>query len=139
MYEALKNYFKIGIVKADRKKDFERFKNCEIDYLIGTAYYYGTLVRGLDLPEKIRFAVFYGCPTFKVKIEDIDNVSEGIIKTLAFIFQEHEEVKKFLPITRLNNEKLDELRNILKQILEKGELEKGEKGKKGKRHSSKKK
>ena len=120
LYEVLKDDFKVGIVKAERKKDFERFKNCEINYLIGTAYYYGTLVRGLDLPEKIRFAIFYGCPTFRVKIEDIDSVSEGILKTLAYVFQEHEEVKKFLPITKLSDERLAELRNTLKRILEGG-------------------
>ncbi|RLI78119.1 reverse gyrase [Archaeoglobales archaeon] len=118
LYEFLKDSFKVGIVKADKKKDFERFRNCEIDYLIGTAYYHGTLVRGLDLPEKIRFAVFYGCPTFRVRIEDMDNVSENVIKTLAYVFQEHEEAKRFLPIAKLSSERLAELKNVLKQILE---------------------
>jgi len=57
LYEILKEKnLKIGIVTAGKKKDYELFEKGEIDYLVGTAYYYGTLVRGLDLPERIRFA-----------------------------------------------------------------------------------
>ncbi len=121
LYKTLKDEFNVGLVKADRKKDFELFKECKIDYLIGTAYYYGTLVRGLDLPEKIRFAIFYGCPTFKVKVEDIDNVSEAILKLLAYVFQDNEEIKKFLS-TKLDNEKMERLRAVLKQIIRSEEI-----------------
>ncbi len=127
LYETLKEKgFKIGIVTAGKKKDYDLFEKGEIDHLVGTAYYYGTLVRGLDLPERIRFAVFFGAPIFRVKVEDIDTASVGIIRTLALIFRTNEEVKKYIPYLSVLDKRedlLNELRGILKQLLEKGEIE----------------
>ncbi|AEA46919.1 reverse gyrase [Archaeoglobus veneficus] len=125
LYEALKEKFKIGIVTSGRKKDYELFESGEIDYLIGTAYYYGTLVRGLDLPERIRFAVFVGAPTFTVKLEDVESASPGIIRILALIFRDSEEVKEYLSILPVidkpeHEKELAELRKILKKLVEEG-------------------
>ncbi len=125
LYEILKDEFKVGIVTAGRKKDFDLFAKGEIDYLIGTAYYYGTLVRGLDLPERIRFCVFYGAPVFRVRVEDVDNASVGIIKVLAMIFRDNEEVKKFIPYLAVIDkrpEDLEQLKSILKKLIERGEV-----------------
>lgn len=116
---------RIGLVTSGRTKDYELFEKGEIDYLIGTAYYYGTLVRGLDLPERIRFAVFYGAPVFRVRVEDIDSASPGIIKTLAFIFRECDEVKPFLQILPTIDRKPGEmakLREALKTVVARGEV-----------------
>ena len=127
LYEILKEKnLKIGIVTAGKKKDYELFEKGEIDYLVGTAYYYGTLVRGLDLPERIRFAVFFGAPVFRVKVEDIDNASVGIIKTLTLIFRTNEEVKKYIPYLSVIDKRedmLNELRKIIKKLLEEGKIE----------------
>ncbi|AGK62206.1 Reverse gyrase [Archaeoglobus sulfaticallidus PM70-1] len=78
------NEFRIGVVTS-KKNDFEMFKAGEVDYLIGTAHYYGSLVRGLDLPEKIRYAIFVGFPVFKMKVEDIDSASENQLRIIARI------------------------------------------------------
>ena len=126
LYELLKEEFKIGIVTAGRKKDYELFEKGEIEFLVGTAYYYGTLVRGLDLPEKIRFTVFVGAPTFSVRIEDIDRASPSVVRILALIFRDSEEVKRFVPILSIidkpeHEEELVELRKILKRLVEGGE------------------
>ena len=43
----------------------EDFIRGEIEVLVGVANYYGTLVRGLDLPERIKYAVFAGPPRHK--------------------------------------------------------------------------
>ncbi len=127
LYEVLKEEgFKVGIVTAGRKKDYELFERGEIDHLVGTAYYYGTLVRGLDLPERIRFAVFFGAPVFRIKLEDIDSASVGIIRTLALIFRTHEDVKKYIPYLSVldrRGDMLKELREILKRLLEEGKVE----------------
>jgi len=125
LYEILKDEFKVGIVTAGRKKDFDLFAEGEIDYLIGTAYYYGTLVRGLDLPERIRFCVFYGAPVFRVRVEDVDTASVGIIKVLAMIFRDNEEVKKFVPYLAVIDKKpedFEQLKSILKKLIERGEV-----------------
>ncbi|MBP1912241.1 reverse gyrase [Thermococcus stetteri] len=72
--EELANYlrergFKIELVSSKNKKALEKFENGEADYLIGSATYYGSLVRGLDLPHLIRYAVFTGVPKFRFSID----------------------------------------------------------------------
>jgi len=124
IYNFLKNNFKIGIVIAGKNEDFEKFEKCELDYLVGTAYYYGTLIRGLDLPEKIRFAVFYGCPVLKLKIEDIENTSPNILRILALIYRNYPEIEKYLPyLNNLEGKKdiIEQLRETIKVLIEKGE------------------
>ncbi len=41
------------------------FAKGNIDILVGVATYYGVMVRGLDLPERIRYALFVGVPRHK--------------------------------------------------------------------------
>lgn len=50
----------------------EAFQNGEINVLVGVANYYGALVRGLDLPARVKYAVFAGVPRhkFSARIED---------------------------------------------------------------------
>lgn len=46
-------------------KVLEYFAKNELDVLVGIATYYGVMVRGLDLPERVRYAVFIGVPRHK--------------------------------------------------------------------------
>jgi len=46
-----------------------KFINGEADILIGKASPYGLLVRGLDLPEKIRYAIFVKIPQFSIRLD----------------------------------------------------------------------
>ncbi len=50
------------------------FASGEVDVLVGVATYYGVLVRGIDMPERIRYAVFAGIPRHKValRVERLD-------------------------------------------------------------------
>ena len=117
IYEQLKGRFKIGIV-AGKKDDFEKFKRSEIDFLVGTAHYYGPLVRGLDLPERIRYVVFYGCPVLRIKLEDIEDpskVSDKVVRILA-MFLRDKDVKKLLEEKNIEDTK--NLRKFLKKALE---------------------
>ncbi|NJE03403.1 reverse gyrase [Thermococcus sp. MV11] len=61
--------FRVELVSSKNRKAIERFENGEADYLIGSATYYGSLVRGLDLPHLIRYAVFTGVPKFRFSID----------------------------------------------------------------------
>ena len=56
---------RVGVVTAEDKSGLKQFIEDELDILIGVAIYYGVMVRGIDLPEKIRYAVFVGVPRFK--------------------------------------------------------------------------
>jgi reverse gyrase len=122
IYENLKERFKIGIVTAGRGRDYEKFERCELDYLVGTAYYYGALVRGLDLPERIRFSIFYGCPVFRIKVEEIEAASPNILRILALIYRSNPEIERFLPYlhTLEKSDVISELRKVLKDLIERG-------------------
>ncbi|NJE30792.1 reverse gyrase [Thermococcus sp. 18S1] len=61
--------FRIELVSSKNRKAIERFENGEADYLIGSATYYGSLVRGLDMPHLIRYAIFTGVPKFRFSID----------------------------------------------------------------------
>ena len=56
---------KASVVTAEDKSGLKKFMEDEIDVLVGIAIYYGVMVRGIDIPEKIRYAVFVGVPRFK--------------------------------------------------------------------------
>ncbi|MET1159850.1 MAG: reverse gyrase [Thermoprotei archaeon] len=43
----------------------DKYAKGELDVLIGVATYYGVIVRGLDLPDRIKYAIFTGVPRHK--------------------------------------------------------------------------
>ena len=47
----------------------EKFAKKEVDILVGKASPYGLLVRGLDLPERVRYAIFVKIPQFSIRLE----------------------------------------------------------------------
>jgi len=47
----------------------KKFANKEVDILVGKASPYGLLVRGLDLPERVRYAIFLDVPKFSIRVE----------------------------------------------------------------------
>ena len=122
-YELLKEEFKIGLVVSRRKSDYELFERGELDHLIGTAYFYGTLVRGLDLPEKIRHAVFIGAPLLRFRYEEL---TPKTVKTLALAFRRNEEVRKYLhliPNLERHPRELEELKKVLRRVSETEKVE----------------
>ncbi len=113
LLEELEGKYRIGKVTAKSKKDFDRFKNGELDYLIGTSHYYGTLVRGLDLPEKIRYAVFWGAPVFRIPIGEIENLSDGMLKFLVSLFRDDPRLRDVVYTKRNREEVIEKLKEIL--------------------------
>ncbi|MCD6447426.1 MAG: reverse gyrase [Thermoplasmata archaeon] len=121
-HEKLKEDFQIGLVTAKSKKAFQDFKEGKLDFLIGTAYYYGALIRGIDLPKEIKYAVFIGAPVIRIRIEDIDSLSPNMIKFIASLLREREEIKKFVPLlpTIEKRREFQELKERIKIIMEEG-------------------
>ncbi|RLJ00226.1 MAG: reverse gyrase [Candidatus Aenigmatarchaeota archaeon] len=126
IWKELKSKYRIGIVISKEKKDYEKFVKGEIDYLVGTAFYYGTLVRGLDLPKRIRFCIFYGSPVFRIRLKDIRELGYKMIKVLALVFRNRPEIKEFLHVLPVIDkpkyqETLEKLKGVLEKLIEKGE------------------
>ncbi|MCS7136521.1 MAG: reverse gyrase [Nitrososphaerota archaeon] len=121
-YEALKDEFKIGLVLAGKKEDYDLFCEGKIDHLIGTSYYYGLLVRGLDLPQKIRYVIFIGAPILRFRYETL---TPKLIKTLALSLHE-ESIRKKLPLIlslEKHPEKLEEIKKLISEILQRKKVE----------------
>ncbi|MGC9181991.1 reverse gyrase [Thermogladius sp.] len=63
------------------------FERGDVDVLVGVAVYYGTLVRGLDMPARVRYAVFAGVPRhkFSSKLEDVSPID--LLRLIAALLE----------------------------------------------------
>ena len=91
--------------KGAFRKRVDEFAKGDVDVLIGTASYYGKLVRGIDLPESVRYTVFVGVPKFKTSLQDEEASPTGLIRllyaTADFITNPLERQKLFEQATKL--------------------------------------
>ena len=62
---------KAATYERARGKILERYRAGEYDVLVGIASYRSPLARGIDLPERVRYAIFAGVPKIKISL-DID-------------------------------------------------------------------
>ena len=62
---------KVGILKSGKLRDLKAFEEGELQVLVAYAARYGVLARGIDMPERIRFAVFYEPPHKKVSTQKV--------------------------------------------------------------------
>ncbi len=90
--EKLAEYLRSSGINAEafhskRLKTLERFAEGEVDVLVGVAVYYGVMVRGLDLPHRIRYAVFAGVPRLKFSTEFEDPHPSNIYKALTILVE----------------------------------------------------
>ena len=87
---------------AKTPSDLKKFAKGELDILIGKSSYYGTLVRGVDLPERIRYAVFVGVPVHLQTLEKALYRPQRLIATALRVLDENyvkDLVKKISKLT----------------------------------------
>ena len=87
----------------------DQFSNGEIDILIGVSSHYGLLVRGLDLPHRVRYAIFTGVPKFRFSLD----ISEETSPTRIYMLLS--EIMEYLP--EKEREKANNLLRKLRQYL----------------------
>ncbi len=63
----------------------EAFSTGLIDVLVGVATYYGVLVRGLDLPDVIRYAIFVGVPRHKIGLRLKEVKAQDVLRLLPLL------------------------------------------------------
>jgi len=114
--EKIANFLKENGIKAEAfhasKKSpeiIDQFSNGEIDVLIGVASHYGLLVRGLDLPHRVRYAIFTGVPKFRFSLD----VSEETSPTRIYMLLS--EIMEYLP--EGEREKADNFLRKLRQYM----------------------
>jgi len=121
--EQLSDEFRVGLVVSGEGRDLQLFQRGELDHLIGTAHFYGLLVRGLDLPELVRYVIFIGAPIHRVRVEEL---TARMVKTLAVILREDAEIGRYIgriwDIERRPAE-LERLRRLIAERLREGRVE----------------
>ncbi len=63
----------------------EKLHRGEIDLLIGTASYYGVMVRGIDEPLRVKYAIFIGVPKHIIPLENSLNNPWRILQFLIIL------------------------------------------------------
>ncbi|AIF70003.1 reverse gyrase [Palaeococcus pacificus DY20341] len=79
--------FNVELISARNKKGLEKFEQGEVDILVGMASYYGSIVRGLDLPHIIRYAIFTGLPKFKFSMDLEQPTIYRVLGLMSEIFE----------------------------------------------------
>ena len=104
----------------------EALQKGEIDVAVGMAAYYGVLVRGIDMPEIIKYAIFVGVPKFKFTLR-FENAPPGrIAYMLDVVADVLEDEKQATELRRLANqirrrnreEDIERGREILQNLLQ---------------------
>jgi len=102
------------------EQTLEDFKNGKIDILVGISSYRNPLARGVDIPQRIRYAIFYGVPKIVVKL-DISENQLHLLWVLASLRTKIKDKKidhwvKILSKLKTENEKLKkEILDFLKE------------------------
>ncbi|MEN3015376.1 MAG: reverse gyrase [bacterium] len=95
IYQTDEEMEEINIENGEENEDMNELidedvliNNGELSYLIGVCSPYSVLVRGLDLPYKIRYVVFWGIPKRKLNLNNLENYRNiyPIQKMLSFLF-----------------------------------------------------
>ncbi|MCE4616860.1 MAG: reverse gyrase [Aeropyrum sp.] len=91
------------------KRPVEMFAAGEAKVLIGMASRYGVIVRGLDLPQRSRYAVFVGVPARRVPLQDALYMPKRALAFLAYAVEQGEEWAKeyYVKLQRLVEKVLD--------------------------------
>lgn len=82
-------------------RKLEEFEKGEIDALVGVATHYGILVRGIDVPWRIKYAIFVGIPKFRFKIgEAMHPIAMLRMLTLISLVTKDENIIKIYRIVK---------------------------------------
>jgi len=100
--------------KAGSIKAIERFEKGEVDVLVASASRYGVLARGIDIPERLRFAVFYEPPH---KVYDAKSITLSpfmLLRIMDLLGIKDEVVKLGTKLSRMSPAEQALLASVLK-------------------------
>jgi len=126
-----KTNYKSRVISSltESKKEIENFKKGNVNILVGVSTYYGSLIRGIDIPERIIYSIFVGFPKFRVPLntENLKLSTYQIIKIISEILPYESDPKKKKNLESLLRRirksptyqpLIEEGNNIVKTILE---------------------
>ncbi len=112
-----------GISKKEVENEIDRFLEDKTAVLVGVASHYGLLVRGLDYPRRIQYAVFLSIPSFRVSIRDVSEASPRMLLLLASVFRRDKQLESLIPYILTDKVKREKARQRIKEIFEKRQFE----------------
>ncbi|HWQ17278.1 MAG TPA: reverse gyrase [Sulfolobales archaeon] len=110
--ELIQRNLRIGIYKPGGK-GLRRFLEGELDFIAGKASFYGSLVRGLDEPLRIRNAVFIGIPKHVIPLKSY----LADLRSLALFYKSVDSQDTYREIYRLLRRLPPTLPPVIKKIL----------------------
>jgi len=119
----------LQVTAENKLKALDAFVKGDVDVLIGVAHYYGILVRGLDLPELIRYAIFLGSPRFKFNLRELNDVSSISTTSIRLYRHVSEEEARTIDLIisflkRASRNEIDLINKALRGEASPGRLEK---------------
>ncbi|MDW8035595.1 MAG: reverse gyrase [Candidatus Korarchaeum sp.] len=113
--------FRGEVVHGYEEGKVKDFSEGKLDFLIGAAKPYGVLVRGVDLPKRIRYVIFYGTPRFELTLKDVDEMKDSSLAPLFLIISKalNDDAKKIAIRIRRSyrEEDLKKARQLIKDLL----------------------
>ncbi|WP_369611630.1 reverse gyrase [Sulfurisphaera javensis] len=93
--QQLSDSFKIAAITSTNTGKIDEFANGDIYALIGSATHYGILVRGIDIPWRVKYAIFVGIPKFKFRIGEVMNIValSRILSILGLVTRDQEIIR----------------------------------------------
>jgi len=90
--EQLAAYLRENGILADtlvsgKQLNLVKFAEGALDVLVGVAVYYGLLTRGIDLPERVRYAIFVGVPRHKVSLTRVEYSPATILRLISVLVE----------------------------------------------------
>lgn len=105
----------VGKTWNDFEKSFEQFKEGKIKILCGIYSYYGKLIRGIDLPLRIKYSIFWGTPSFKFST-DIEKAPRFVLERVFLDYlEDHPKLKSFFK--DIDRYPIERLREIVKKYI----------------------
>jgi len=83
--------FRVGLALAGSRRVIDKLASGEVDVVVGVASRYGVIVRGLDLPERVRYAVFVGVPARRMAYWDAVASPRRLLSILFYLSDRGEE------------------------------------------------
>ena len=92
--ELVSRGIKADVVVSKKSKSLKEFIEGNLDVVVGVATYYGLLVRGIDLPEVIRYAIFFGVPRHKISLSRIEYSPTTLLRVLSVLLEVVDESER---------------------------------------------
>jgi len=107
---------------TNSRRAVEKLEKGEADVIIGLASRYGTVVRGIDLPEIIKYAVFIGTPARKLELKTALLSPQRLLRIVMFLEEKNQSYSSLRKSLESFLSKYSEQSPIVAAVL-RGEME----------------